>query len=260
MGSWAGSRSLRAALLPGIRVNNEPATGGQGHYWCEVYLDQWRSYEPFGSVLNSKFWFAQIIRPYINRPDGLKFTHIELYRETKSFSGTVKDTAGNPLDGAIARIKKSSDVYPAFSITSSNGKYDLKMDLRYTRYVSVPIDKGFSGALTLLKAQAASMPPSPADDYKLVFDMQAPEEIVSRGKPSCSFPGNVDFFICDSANYSSYTGGGTFDAFEISKNTGSASGSFVVPAAGNWYVVISNEDKARATEGIRVSIKLYKKR
>jgi hypothetical protein len=242
-------------LLPGVRVNNEPAVDGQGHYWCEVYLDKWRSWEPFGAFLNGKFWFALITAPYVNRPDGLRFSHIELYRDSTKCTGVVKDSAGNPLDGAKVSQRKNSKVYPAFTISDRDGKYEL--------YVisggGTSVSKGFSGALPQLHDQPATLPLKQLNAYKMEYSFESPSEAISYGKPTItSEPGSVNFFICDRVNYNEASFGSQFSAFETEKKASSRSGSFILPADGKWYLVLSNRDKARATEAVNVTVKVYK--
>ncbi|MFX1263545.1 MAG: zinc ribbon domain-containing protein [Promethearchaeota archaeon] len=55
----------------------------------------------------------------------------------------------------------------------------------------------------------------------------------------------IDFFICDQENYNYWS---DFDiettayVYELTENTGGASGSFNVQSSGTWYVVFSNAD------------------
>jgi hypothetical protein len=206
-----------------------------------------------------------MLAPYTTRADGWIWSHIEMYRSARTLSSTVKDAGGNPLDGVHVKVRDLGSTVTKkvhiFTITGSDGKYSLKVESDRGSGCSVDISKGYTGTLPQLKAQPASMPPTPNDTYKVVYELEVPREIVSRGQPTRIYePGNMDFFICDAANYGAYTAGGTFNAFEITKNTSTGSGAFVLPADGKWYVVISNEDKARATEALSITVSLYKKR
>lgn len=206
-----------------------------------------------------------MLAPYTTRADGWIWSHIEMYRTARTLSGTVKDAGGNPLDGVHVKVHDLGSTVTKkvhiFTITGSDGKYSLNVESDRGSGCYVDISKGYSGTLPQLQAGPASLPPDPTNSYKVVYEIDVPREVVSRGKPTLTYcPGNVDFFICDFANYEAYAAGGAFDAFEIAKNTNSGNGTFALPAGGKWYVVLSNEDKARATEAVKVTVNLYRKR
>ncbi|TFF89396.1 MAG: hypothetical protein EU549_00735, partial [Promethearchaeota archaeon] len=53
----------------------------------------------------------------------------------------------------------------------------------------------------------------------------------------------IDFFICDQANYDIWSGGGTATVYNLKENYVSASwGSFVIPTGGTWYCVYNAND------------------
>lgn len=106
--------------------------------------------------------------------------------------------------------------------------------------------------------------------YKLEIDFDVPNEIV-RGQirfgnelgiqqkfgHRTEFAKNIDFFICDSANFALYDGGSSFKAFEIGTDVNSGNVSFVFPQD-KWYVVFSNKDQINNCEIVDINIKLFK--
>lgn len=70
-------------------------------------------------------------------------------------------------------------------------------------------------------------------------------------------PADVDFFISDSANYSSFTSGSAFDAFETAIDSSAGNVSFVPPAAGDWYAVWSNKAVMSFSQVVDATVSLY---
>jgi hypothetical protein len=71
-------------------------------------------------------------------------------------------------------------------------------------------------------------------------------------------PGDVDFFVADSANYASYTSGDPFEAFEIATDSTSGDISFMPPvAADDWYAVWANQAVMNFSQVVDTTVKLY---
>jgi hypothetical protein len=70
-------------------------------------------------------------------------------------------------------------------------------------------------------------------------------------------PGDVDFFIADSANYSSYTSGSAFEAFEIAEDSVSGEISFMPPEPDDWYAVWANEAVMNFGQVVDTTVNLY---
>jgi hypothetical protein len=70
-------------------------------------------------------------------------------------------------------------------------------------------------------------------------------------------PGDVDFFIADAANYSSYTAGAAFEAFESAEDTAAGDVSFVPPQPDDWYAVWANEAVMNFSQVVDTTISLY---
>jgi hypothetical protein len=70
-------------------------------------------------------------------------------------------------------------------------------------------------------------------------------------------PGDVDFFIADSANYSSYTSDAAFEAFEIGVDSAAGDVSFVPPVADDWYAVWANQAVMNFSQVVDTTVNLY---
>jgi hypothetical protein len=77
----------------------------------------------------------------------------------------------------------------------------------------------------------------------------------SRWGDEVSF-GNIEFFICDKANYQKYISGQPFKAYKHIANADSGNLSFPFPTSPDtgapWYIVFSNEDQCKSTEIINL--------
>jgi len=70
--------------------------------------------------------------------------------------------------------------------------------------------------------------------------------------------GNIEFFICDPANFSLYEQGKPFNAFCIAEDADSGSVTFTLPKKGKWYAVLSNEDVTTVGQYCSLSCRLLR--
>ncbi|MDD2889967.1 MAG: T9SS type A sorting domain-containing protein [bacterium] len=68
---------------------------------------------------------------------------------------------------------------------------------------------------------------------------------------------NIEFFICDSANFNAYENGTALEAFEIGHNVDSGNVSFICSDK-KRYVVFSTKDLVENGEVVTLDVKLYK--
>lgn len=68
---------------------------------------------------------------------------------------------------------------------------------------------------------------------------------------------NIEFFICDSANFKTSEANSSFKAFEIGHNVDAGNVSFICPEK-KWYVVYSTKDLVENCEVVNINMKLYK--
>ncbi|MEE9115386.1 MAG: hypothetical protein V3U09_00640, partial [Thermoplasmata archaeon] len=67
----------------------------------------------------------------------------------------------------------------------------------------------------------------------------------------------IDAFIANGSNFQSYLKGSSFDSHNTTFNTTDGSMRFPIPAAGDWYFVLSNQDSGETTKLVNVSVRLY---
>lgn len=67
---------------------------------------------------------------------------------------------------------------------------------------------------------------------------------------------NIEFFICNAAEFSKYQNGSAFEAFEIRNDADSGDVSFICPND-EWYVVFSTKDLVENEEVVNLNINLY---
>ncbi|MCK4328583.1 T9SS type A sorting domain-containing protein [candidate division WOR-3 bacterium] len=127
-----------------------------------------------------------------------------------------------------------------------------------------------SGSMPYLTINPDTLPDEPDSIYKVELEFLVDNEI-KRGKTRFENeldiqqefarliePGNIDFFICDSSNYSIYfQGQSPFNAFCIGEDVISGNISFILPEEGKWYAVLSNEDELKVGEIVSLQSRLY---
>jgi hypothetical protein len=75
-----------------------------------------------------------------------------------------------------------------------------------------------------------------------------------------AYPGAVDFFLCDSANYQKYQAREAFEAYQIQRDVALGDAVFTVSTDGVWYAVLSNEEALVAKQQVEVKLELYEKK
>jgi hypothetical protein len=71
-------------------------------------------------------------------------------------------------------------------------------------------------------------------------------------------PGDLDFFITDSANYTLFTGDSAFEAFEIGLDSTSGDVSFMPPdVTDDWYAVWSDKAVMNFSQVVDATARLY---
>lgn len=290
--SYLNSAASRTALIPAtisVMYRND-------HKINEFWERQWIAWEPVGTHINDPRvydpgWGWDIASVFDWRGDGYTWNVTERYTDVCTLTVSVVDAVGNPVDGAC--IVLDSDGVPGprclADYTSSTGvRQYLFGDSRllkakvmspignypptgyYTISVSTvtgqhyTMEVSLSGEIIDLDMSPATPPGSPTDDYLMVVEIEVPEETVygtnlddsdvfSESEP----PGNVDFFICDEANYVAYEASSPFEAYEISEDTSGVDTDFTIPTDEQYHAVISNESSLFVTQRVNVSIKLY---
>jgi hypothetical protein len=110
------------------------------------------------------------------------------------------------------------------------------------------------------------LPPGPEDGYRVDLDWEAVSQFCygenildSKTFSEHMNGGAVEFFICDAANYSAYASSGSFSAYEIMEDMGSAEVGFTFPSYQSWYAVLSNEEHIVNSQVVRGTVDLYRR-
>lgn len=115
-----------------------------------------------------------------------------------------------------------------------------------------------------LSLTPATEPSDPARDNLMevsysVTDAQGHGNGYLNGMPYREIftPGDLDFFLADSANYGSFTSGSSFEAFEIATDSASGEVSFVPPRTDDWYAVWDNTAVEDFAHVVETTVNLY---
>jgi hypothetical protein len=74
-----------------------------------------------------------------------------------------------------------------------------------------------------------------------------------------SSPGEIDCFIARAAEFSQYLAGLPFRAVAEDENRSAGNHSLNLPVLGDWYAVLSNEERANITAFVDVAVRLYRR-
>ncbi len=120
-----------------------------------------------------------------------------------------------------------------------------------------------SGSVSRLSYSPAANPPDPIIDNLMEVTYSATDEFgYGTGYDGITYrevmqPGNLDFFIADSSNYSLFTSDSSFEAFETAIDSVSGDISFIPPVTDDWYAVWSNEAAHNFSQVVDATVRLY---
>ncbi|MEW5806078.1 MAG: hypothetical protein AB1756_01810 [Acidobacteriota bacterium] len=121
-----------------------------------------------------------------------------------------------------------------------------------------------NGSVPRLSVTPATEPPDPTIDNLMEVTYSVTDEYLTGDGFSTGItyredikPGNLDFFIADSYNYSLFTSGSSFQAFEIAIDSPSGNVSFIPPATDDWYATWSNKAAMNLNQVIDTTVRLY---
>ncbi|MBN1307704.1 MAG: hypothetical protein JXA18_07300 [Chitinispirillaceae bacterium] len=234
------------------------------------------------------------------RGDGYIWGTTERYTPVCTLAVAVADSRGAPVDGARITVDADGvpgnflmagwtgsdgqcrfllgDDVPSFTalVTSALGTIArttvITNSLPGKRYDWSP---NVSGTIGAPKVRRQSIPDDSAGggEYRIVYAVDARREFV-YGKHDyalfgysfpCTFTderptGTVDIFICDSANFASYTANGPFEAAIVHNDATAADSFFTLPDVdGPWYLVLSGEKKTTVASVADLSVRLRRR-
>ncbi|RMG44636.1 MAG: hypothetical protein D6718_09625 [Acidobacteria bacterium] len=232
------------------------------------------------------------------RGDGFGWSdETALYTPSATLTVNVVDANGYPVDGARVKLLSELDAFPLLLNTITQGHTDDSGQVTFTIgdhrnfYVSVHTPWGdypssgaaeavhdavagtsytydvppFPGTVPRVDVSSAPPPPDPIDDHMLEIDYSVDGELLhgdgySTGIEYCRHlsPGNVDFFIADDPNWSQFESGSACEAHEIALDSAGGYLQFVVPDAGDWYVVFANKAGMDLGQLLAATVRLYR--
>lgn len=288
---WFADGAARTVLIPATLA----VAYRYNHKWNEFYERRWIQWETINGWIDyypyDHWGSGDNIPGCFNwRGDGYIWTVTERYTPVCTLKIHVTDAQGNPVDGAKVTINSPGSPGPWVTVgwTTSSGdcQFLLGDSVSYftgevqssvgnvsattiinnshpnVTYFWNPV---LSGTITQLKVQPDTLPSSPLDDYKFEYTVEVSDEILYGTNPidgntfsDFSHPGNIDFFICDQANFAAYTTGDSFYAFQIIDGASSLDSSFTLPTEDSWYLVLSNEDQVVDKTVANITLRLLK--
>ena len=292
--SYLNSAASRAALIPtAVTVMYK-----DNHKVNEFWERRWIGWEPVGVHIDNPRcydpgWDWDMAAVFNWKGNGFIWDVTERYTEICTLNVTVNDLSGNPVDGARIRISSEGTVGWGATIgwTTETGEKQFLLgdDRNFTGRVISEIgnypqsgmaqlitnsqpgaaytwDVTLPGNMPVLEILPDTLPDNPSDDYKIELAFDLPSEVlygdnIDSGDRFAEFisPGQLDFFICDQANFDYYANDDEFEAFEIYNGVSEGDIEFVFPTDDNWYVVFSNEKSNVLSQKLEATAYLYRR-
>jgi hypothetical protein len=212
------------------------------------------------------------------RNDGYTWDDVDIYSQYCTFTVTVTDSAGVPVDNATVQIasegwQTSTLRRGTWGQTDRNGQITFKLGNNQNYYMNIYTRLGKFGGGWFTKVitnsvagQAYTFNWSPAlpmyeldcnelsegswTKYLVEVEYFLPVDIMNGsdyyGSPSSEYAepldnGTADFFIVDSANWSLYQAGEEFDCYEVIRGQNAGEIWFYAPHTDDWYIVFSGD-------------------
>ncbi|MCD6161246.1 MAG: T9SS type A sorting domain-containing protein [candidate division Zixibacteria bacterium] len=291
--AYLTSAAARAALIPAV-VN---VMYRDNHKINEFWDRRWISWEPEGNHIDNPHtydpgWDWNIAAVFNWKGNSFIWDVTERYTEVCTLNVSVADSSGNPIDGA--RIMLASEGFVGWGATCGwtteagqkqfllgdsrnfTGRIDSEVgsypssgteniitgsypESTYTWNVIIP------GAMPRLEIHTDTFPDNPMEEYKIELEFNLPSEILYGDNfddndrfSEFVAPGQIDFFICNQANFNDYIDGNEFDAFEIQHGVSDGDIEFTFPTNDTWYLVFSNEKSIVLSQELEATAHLYR--
>jgi hypothetical protein len=215
------------------------------------------------------------------RGDGYTYAVVDRYSKYCTLVVHVEDANGKPVDGALVLLWSEGWGGAGLSAciwayTDARGfctmdlgdlqDYYLHVNSSVGDYPQGDLDQvvqviddsqsgqGYYKSVTLegeVTRYACVTDSTQGDAYQLRVVFDAPHEIIYGNNlygddpdfAKWEQPGELDFFLCDSANFALLEQGADFCTAVVAEDVGSGEVAFVLPdMTTDWYVVFSNED------------------
>ncbi len=272
----------RTALIPTVCAMDI----NEDHVWCEIWWDgTWGGWyvdtvnnpncaydsDYGGSKDCSCIWSW--------RNDGFTWDAVAYYSQSCTFTVTVTDSAGVPVDNATVQLAsegwQTSTLYRAtWGQTDRNGQITFILGDNQNYYMNISCALGnYVGPGGYVEAITNSVAGtdyffewSPPDlmpelnmnqlsegsmtkyliqvEYDLPVDIMNGRDYYASTRSEYAEPlenGTADFFIVDSANWDLYQSGDEFDCYEPIYGQSSGEVWFYAPHTDDWYIVFSGD-------------------
>lgn len=275
------SAAARMALIPACCVMDI----NEDHVWCELWWDgSWRGwyvdtvnnpncaydYTYGGSKDCSCIWSW--------RNDGFTWDRAGYYTDSCTFTVTVTDSSGVPVDNATVQIAsegwQTGNLYRGtWGQTDRNGEITFVLGDNQNYYMNISSALGNFGSggyeemiVNSIAGQDYSFqwsPPEPMPvvpcselpegswtKYLIQVDFELPADLMNGrdyyAAPRSEFAepldgGTADFFIADEENLALYQADEEFECYELIEGQSSGQVWFYAPHTDNWFVVFSGD-------------------
>ena len=273
--------TARVALIPvscTMDINED-------HVWCEIWWDgSWRGWyvdtinnhncaydvDYGGSKECSCIWDW--------RNDGLTWDVVDYFSQYCTFTVTVTDSMGVPVDNASVQIAsegwQTTTIYRGtWGQTDRNGQITFLLGNNQNYYLNIHTSLGSFGSggfeeiiTNSVAGQAYYFNWSPPAlmpeleltelsegswtkyliqvEYDLPADLMNGRDYYANPRSEYAEPlddGTADFFIVDSANWDLYEAGEEFECYELIEGQSSGEVWFYAPHTDEWHIVFSGD-------------------
>jgi len=264
--------ACRSVLIPCTSI----LAISEDHVWNEFWDEEWIHWEPVNGYINNPLvyengWGKVFGSVFEIKSNGYLTPVTATYsEETATIIIYALDNIGNPIDGAKISLKVPGN--DNWGYTDNEGKCTFIVGEGRTYYARMdseigndPMNSGevyeivtgsasgetytyslnAAGTMPEVQYNSVLVPEDEVDDYKLVFDFNIPEQLISGevimdDLETPEFCNNIDggminFFMTDWINYMYFTDGQTFDAFNEYIGISEGEIEFSIPDDELWY-------------------------
>jgi hypothetical protein len=128
--------------------------------------------------------------------------------------------------------------------------------------------RNLDGEMPRLSVSPDSLPDNPKQDYMVeiiyrlvdqtVYGVDCYNDYGNNRWAYKLYPGVVDFFLTDEANFSSFLGGMGFDSYKIFRKLDRGFTWLVLPTDGDYFCIFSNSEYINLSQSLYVTVNLYR--
>lgn len=274
--------AARLALIPTACVMDI----NEDHVWCQAWWgDTWHGWY-VDTFSNDYCAYDKDRMPggkdcsciWYWRNDGFTYDYVAYYSNFCTFTVTVTDSGGVPVDNASVQIAsegwQTSTLYRGtWGQTDRNGQITFELGDSQNYYLNIATSLGIFGgggyeemivnSISGMDYYFDWMTPQPMPtlplteqpegswtkylvqvDFDLPADLMNGRDYYASPRSEYAEPiadGTADFFIVDSANWELYQAGQPFHCYELIQGESSGQVWFYAPYTDQWYIVFSGD-------------------